>query len=229
MKDNLVDKAVEITDAAKKESIVLRIMGALAVRIHSADLVPLHKKLGRELTDIDLIGYRRQEREITAFLERLGYHELKAGVTPGLYASRKIYLTDKGDHIDVFFDKIEMCHSIDFRGRLEADYPTIPLAELVLEKLQIVKINEKDIKDMIILLIGHELGKERDQIDAWTISDLLSRDWCFYYTFTTNLKKVKEYSQKYPELTKDQTNRIADRIDRFLAMIEEAPKTMAWK
>ena len=38
-----------------------------------------------------------------------------------------------------------MCHDIPFKDRLEIDYPTIPLAELLLEKMQIVQINEKDL------------------------------------------------------------------------------------
>jgi hypothetical protein len=52
-----------------------------------------------------------------------------------------------------------MNHIIEFKDRLEKDYPTIPLEELMLEKLQIVKINEKDIKDLIVLILEHEIGE----------------------------------------------------------------------
>ena len=67
----------------------------------------------------------------------------------------------RGLHIDVFYDRLEFCHTIPLVDRLEADAPTIPLAELVLSKLQIVKINEKDVIDLILLLLDHPVGSGR--------------------------------------------------------------------
>lgn len=68
------------------------------------------------------------------------------------------YDKQNGFSIDIFLDRLEMCHDIDFKGRLELDYPTIPLAEMLLEKLQIVQINEKDVKDVIILCASTKLA-----------------------------------------------------------------------
>ena len=36
--------------------------------------------------------------------------------------------------------------------------PTIPVTELLLSKLQIVKINEKDVVDVVLLLLDHPIG-----------------------------------------------------------------------
>src|SRR5947209_11073668 len=39
---------------------------------------------------------------------------------------------------------MQMCHTIDFRSRLNIDKRTVSLADLMLTKLQIVEVNEKD-------------------------------------------------------------------------------------
>jgi len=79
-----------------------------------------------------------------------------------------------------------------FLKRLEIDYPTISLADLLLEKMQIVKLNEKDILDTIVMLREHDVGEgDKETINSDRVSGLLSDDWGFYYTVTTNLGKIK--------------------------------------
>ena len=105
--------------------------------------------------------------------------------------------------IEVFFDKLEMNHTISFNKRLEADSPTLPLSELLLQKTQIVKINEKDIKDIIVLLRAHDVGKRDNEtinLEALAQAGLIS-DWGFYYTVTTNLQKVKDFTRNNDTLT----------------------------
>ena len=64
--------------------------------------------------------------------------------------------------VDVFYDLLSFSHEVWFRDsvdgdRLELDFPTIPLADIVLEKLQIHRINRKDLVDLFMLLSGHEI------------------------------------------------------------------------
>jgi len=63
-----------------------------------------------------------------------------------------------GLHIDIFYEKLDFCHVIYWKDRLDVDHPSIPLAEMLLEKMQIVQINEKDIIDTIMLLLEHSLA-----------------------------------------------------------------------
>ena len=58
---------------------------------------------------------------------------------------------------------------------------------------------------------------------------MMRQDWGFYYTFTTNLKRVPEYLSEFSSIRDDQRNVIQGRIDGLLAAIEAAPKTLAWK
>jgi len=132
--------------------------------------------------------------------------------------------------VDVFFDKLEMCHTIDFRNRLRLDKPTITLADMLLEKMQIVKINEKDIIDTIVLLRAHDIGEnDKDKVNIKYVSKLLSNDWGFYYTVTMNLKKVKELCKKYNVLSNEDMKDVTSKIDRILEKIEKEPKSMKWK
>jgi hypothetical protein len=110
------------------------------------------------------------------------------------------------------------------------DDPTIPLADIVLEKLQIVEINPKDIKDLILLFLEHDVGDvDKETINGKYIAELLSKDWGFYYTSTINLKKVTSLMGQYLELSSDESKTIHQSVDKLLAMIENQPKSMGWK
>jgi hypothetical protein len=113
---------------------------------------------------------------------------------------------------------------------LEVDKPTVPLAELLLQKLQVVNFTEKDLKDAIILILEHEMANGDDEtINTKRIAELLSDDWGFYYTATTNLKKIKNGVDRYDILSEKAKEIIRERIDILTKAIEEQPKTMKWK
>ena len=135
-----------------------------------------------------------------------------------------------GIHIDIFFDKLNFCHMIRWANRLEQDSPTIPLAEMLLEKMQIVKINEKDIIDTIMLLLEHPLGdRDVDTINIARISSLCSQDWGLWRTLTMNLRKVAQLGQGYKELGASEISHLAAQVEAALQKIDQEPKTLSWK
>jgi hypothetical protein len=136
-----------------------------------------------------------------------------------------------GIHIDVFLDELSFCHKIPFKGRLEVDSPTLPLAELTLEKTQIITLNPKDIKDMLILLAAHPVGdNDKETINGKHIASLLSKDWGLYYTTTLSLEKIRKGVETYGQSFSEQdVANIRARIDQLSKMIEEAPKSLSWK
>jgi len=225
-----VTEALRIVEAGKEKGIILRIMGACAVRIHCSKKPQF--LLERKLTDIDLMSYTRFASSMEKFFKSLGYEQLPTILPRGISLGRHIYYNKEiGITVDVFFDKLEFCHTIDFRGRLELDYPTITLADIMLEKLQIVKITEKDILDLIALLYEHEIGMsdDKDVINGRYIARLLSKDWGFYYTATTNLNKVKSYLQSSELLKEEERKIVTEKIDKLLQLIENEPKSLKWK
>jgi hypothetical protein len=114
-----------------------------------------------------------------------------------LYGGNRVALTSNEDpsvHADVFLDKLEFNHDVEFGERLLVDKYTIPLAELLLEKMQIVKINRKDIVDTIMLLREHEVGHaDNETVNTEVISKIMANDWGFYNTFMKNLNIVSEH------------------------------------
>jgi len=229
--DAFLEEALRIIERARGEGIPIRIMGAIAIRLHAKKILGQGQPLKRNITDMDFVGYSNHKTKIETFITDLGYEQRKAMLTPGLLLNRLIFFSkkDPSKHIDVFLDQLQMCHTINFRNRLEVDYPTIPLAELLLEKMQIVKISEKDIKDMLVLLVEHDIGKvDHETINAELIAETLSRDWGFYYTVTTNLSNLKKFTESY-KISEEEKSIITERIDKLVQRIESEPKSLRWK
>lgn len=229
-KKDLVEETVKIVEDARERGIVTRAIGACAFRLHCIEFRYLFDSLGRELTDIDIVTYAKYRGGLGVLLVELGYLPDERYIA--LYGERRLIYCheNKRSKVDVFVDKLEMCHTIDFKGRLELDFPTITLADMFLEKMQIVEINEKDIKDAIVLLLEHKIGAGDDEtINTKYIAKLLARDWGFYHTVTTNLNKVRYFSRKYEVLTDENREHLTSQIDQLLEYIERESKSLGWK
>lgn len=146
---------------------------------------------------------------------------------------RQIYFQPKGwFYVDVFYDKLLVAnHPLDFRGRLEIDSPTITPTDLLLEKVQIVFPDEKDVKDSMLLLRAHEISdqEEENKIGAKFIVNKLASDWGFWYTVTTNLKGLKQRVGVDEKLTDEEKQDLTSKMDKLLTVIESEPKSTGWK
>jgi hypothetical protein len=225
--ENELSRIINASDAA---GVVLRVIGSLAFQIHCLEYGYIQEMLGRSYTDIDFAAYRSQTREVQCLMADLGYIERK-NILLFSEGDRSIFdHPEIGIYVDVFYDKLDFCHVIKWNNRLEVDSPTIPLAEMLLEKMQIVEINEKDIIDTVMLLLEHPLADgDEETVNIQRIAKLCSQDWGLWRTTTINLRKVKLHSQKYEKLGEDQKIRVASQIDTALNRIEAEPKTLAWR
>ncbi len=224
-------EAWRVVDNAKDQGLTIRVLGALAFRIHCPQWTPLHAALGRVITDIDFIAYGENRKAVIELLKELGYI-MNRDQLRLMRLYRRYMLDDPTNnrHIDVFFDRLDFCHTIEFQDRLEIDYPTISLADLMLEKLQIVELNEKDVIDVIVLLREHEVGDGDEEIvDSGYISELLAIDWGFYYTATTNLKKIRDYLLNHKTIMNIDKKIVEAKINQLYERIEETPKSKKWK
>jgi hypothetical protein len=226
-RESLDEEAERILQGAEEKGITLRLLGGMAVSIRcpSASRPPL----SRRRVDIDVMGRRKDVAKINQLFKELGYKPRER--FNALHGSRLIF-NDIGNQrrVDVFLDVFQMCHKFDFRNRLALEQKTIPLSDLLSTKLQIVEINEKDIKDIFAILLDHEVseGEGPDSIDAGYISKLCAEDWGVYKTFTTNLERLAG-SAEGMGLNPEQNKRIADRVGKLKKSIEAAPKSMGWK
>jgi len=223
-------EAARLVDAANADGVTLRLLGALAFATRCPNHAYLQDQLGRAYTDIDFGGYGRQVRQIQQLLAREGYVEDSA-----------VYVESQGTrlvlehpltklHLDVFLDQLDFCHTVSWKERLELDQRTIPLAEMLLQKMQIVEINEKDLIDTIMLLLEYPLGDGDDgEINMALVAATCAKDWGWWRTLTMNLDKVRQMAATYPQLTDEQKARVSDQVSAALDRIEAAPKGMAWR
>ncbi|MBS7645734.1 MAG: hypothetical protein QXR65_07270 [Candidatus Bathyarchaeia archaeon] len=230
---NLIEEATKILNEAENRNIIVRVMGAIAFRLHSPNFSWIHEKFNREISDVDFVTYSKYSAEVTKLLEEFGYRMERA---LAVYETKRriFYPNNRKYVVDVFLDELNMCHKINFKHRLEVDYPTIPLAELLLEKLQIIEFTKKDFIDVIMLLREHEVANnDSEAINREVITNLLSDDWGFYYTATNNLKKLKGFLVEHCDisgvLSDSDIKNIDEKIGFILKAIDEAPKTMKWK
>ena len=198
-----VDEALNLVRDADAKGIRLRILGSVAYRLQCPNNLHLFQDTKRALTDVDFGAEKKQNRAIRDFLVARGYVP-DEGIYMASEGARHAYLhRDTGLNVDVFADELYFCHRIPFKGRLDLDSPTICTTDLLLEKMQIVEINLKDFKDTIVLMLEHPLSHEQPgpkSIDADYIVDIMRQDWGFYYTFTTNLKRVPDYLDQFSSL-----------------------------
>ena len=224
------ETAVRLVELAAEGGLTLRLLGSLAFQIHCNQYGHLQEEMGRAYTDIDYAAYSDEAHLVDPFLTSLGYRG-EAEINLYFAGERMIFHDPTGSfHVDVFFDKLAFCHEIDWTGRLHLDSPTIPLAELLLEKMQIVKINEKDIIDTIMLLLEHPLGDDDSEtINIALVSQACASDWGLWRTVTMNLEKVATLSATYDELGEQEKKMVSAKVTGALERIEEEPKTLGWK
>lgn len=217
-------------ESEENQPLIMRLIGALAFRTHCPQYGYIQDKLGRKFTDFDFASYPRFVKNIRAVLTALGYEEDRQ-VTQ-LFGDRRMVFHDPafGRHIDVFFNSLDFCHRVNFVDRLERERYTLPLAELLLEKMQIVQINEKDLIDSIMLLREHPIGDtDEETINAAVIARTLGSDWGFWRTVTGNLKVLEEVLDHYEGLAEEDRRIVRERIKELERRIEAQPKSLAWK
>lgn len=219
-----------IIKASDDSGILIRVIGSLAFQMHCPEYGYLQAALGRAYTDIDFAAYRKQSKQIQDLMTALGYTENRE-VFIASEGERAIYdKTNSGLHVDIFYEKLDFCHTIYWKDRLEVDSPTIPLTELLLEKMQIVQINEKDVIDTIMLLLEHPLGDtDMETINIKRTAALCASDWGLWRTTTMNLDKVKQLAHGYSLLSADRKAKVEAQVNGILARLEQEPKPLTWR
>jgi len=229
-KADLIEEAQRILEFANKKNIVMRLLGGVAIKMHCPTYDYLFKAMGRRIPDIDLVTYNKYHKELSEIFTELGYEEDR--MMRMLYFGKRLIFYDHPNnrHLDIFVDKLKMCHEIDFKGRLEIDYPTASLVDMFLSKMQVVQLNERDVIDTMVLLREHEVGNsDKETINSEYLAKLLASDWGLWKTITMNLEKVKSLLAKYEALTETDRQHVLAKADKLLEIIEKEPKSTKWR
>jgi hypothetical protein len=226
--EDLVDEAKTLISEATKKGVILRVFGGVAIKHHCPSAG--HSPLDRHIADIDLFGLSKQGRAIQRVFADLSY--IPAQSFNALHGNRRMMFFESKSHVrrDVFLDSFVMCHKFDFRKRLEVDNFSISLSDLLMTKLQVVEIEERDYKDIVCIILDHELASSEaeETINKEYIADICSDDWGIYRTLTQNLEKTQAYLQ-HLNLENSKKEAAEAKMKSLAATIEQAPKSMKWK
>lgn len=218
-----------LVQAAEAQGVWLRLVGGLAVKVHSPQAT--QGVLGRVYADMDFVVEREGGRKLAGLMPALGYQPNKAVNTLQGDRRQLYYHSLHQQQIDIFVGDFEMCHKIPLNGRLRLEPFTIPLAELFLTKAQIVHLNQKDAFDLFALLLEHPVGKsDQETINHQIIANLCAQDWGLYTTLLLTLQKLEAIlAENQPQLTADQTQTIHHRLQAIHQAAHATPRSTAWQ
>jgi len=208
----------------------MRLIGSLAFRIQCPDTKYMEYDNQRYLTDIDFVAYGAQMEKVQDLFLDLGWSENQNVLRLFGHQRRIFYHPTEPIHSDVFVDKLRFCHDIDFRGRLEIDDRTISLVDLLLEKLQIVEINRKDLIDVMVLLSQHSIstsGGREGRIDGPYLARLCGREWGWWRTASMNIEKTAHFASEY--LQAEDADRVRRKLDQLSELIAHQPRSLKWR
>ncbi len=218
-------------DEARIRGIILRLFGGVAVLYHCPSAS--HRALQRSYPDLDFFGTSKQSRSIQKLFSDLGYEPNQR--FNALNGDTRLIFEDPANQrrADIFLDILHMCHTLHIGKRLAQDDYTITISDLLMTKLQIVEINEKDVRDIIAILQDHDVANsvapgDKEKIDSNYIAGLCASDWGLDTTITLTLKKIPGLITRY-DLAESEKATVQERINRFLEAIEDAPKSLKWK
>ena len=215
---DIVEEGRRVLDAAARKNVPLRLLGGVAVRLHT-DL------LEREYKDLDFATTKKGSGDTQTLLRELGY-EPHVGFNAMNARERLLFFDDPhGRQVDVFVGSFRMCHQIPLERRLGEQADTVPLAELLLTKLQIIELNEKDVRDAVALLATQDVTDDDAGLNGARVAELCCEDWGLWRTITRNLEQVGSHVGSYAV----DRELVTARLGSLLARIENAPKSRAWR
>lgn len=221
--------ATRVVHAAAERGVPLRLLGGQAVRLLTPDFPP-RSRAGQ---DLDLASVASEKGEVEALLAELGFEGDRR--FNALHGHKQLYFVGPGGGpaVDVIMDRLEMCHVLEFRDRIERMPYTLDVTDLLLSKLQVVEQNEKDVQDITYLLAAFEVreGDEPGTIGLARLGRIVADDWGWWRTVTGNLDRLVE-------LLRGELARLVppgarfDPVEQALALrrhAEEVPKSLRWK
>ena len=240
----MLDDARRIVEEASQRGICVRLLGAVAIRLNSSKYADLFLRLDRlksenKFTDVDLAAYGKQRLQVRRLLHDLGFEVNRQSLLMHGNSRMIFENAQKGYSIDVFFDKLQFSHDVEFGrgpdgGRLGLNPLTLPSVDLVLEKLQIHEINEKDLKDLVLLFAANTVGNSDDEnvINGKHIASVLSNDWEFWYDTKLNLEKLLKFLNNYVDqklIEAEAAATVRSRVEQLTRFIDEEPKSKDWQ
>jgi hypothetical protein len=223
--DDPLPEAMALAEGAATAGLGLKLLGGLAVRVLCPDFPP---RLRRD-QDIDFACLSKERKKVAAYLADSGCQPDR--MFNSLNGDRQMYfVAPSGRPVDVMVDRLTMCHTLDLRPSFGRQRLTVDAIDVLLSKLQIVELNEKDARDIIYMLSALPLGGEGVSLDTDRYGKLLGADWGWWRTVTGNLAKLPGLITAKPELVPaGAAFDPLEQIQRLSQLADDAPKTVKWR
>jgi hypothetical protein len=220
-------EALRLVELAASRGVPLRVIGGVAVALHAQG--ELHPALRRSYGDIDLVAPRKGDRRTLELLVDAGYESNERfNSMSGVHDRLVAYDTVHRRQLDVFVGAFKMCHVVPF-DRFDADSPTVPLAELLLTKLQIVRLNAKDVQDVAAILLEHPVGEhDQETVNGARVAQLCAADWGLWRTTRGSIESLGEAFARLP-LEDTERQLLQERLAALWERVEREPKSMRFK
>jgi hypothetical protein len=227
-----VEEARRIMEASRDGGVTLRVIGGVGVALVAPTIGLLMPR--RTYHDIDLVA-PAGAAAITRVMTALGYEPARE--FNALNGSERLLFHDAGGRrVDVFIDTLRMCHELPFRDRLASEaWPwTLPPADLLLSKLQIVEQTARDAQDVLALLADHELVEsDSDGIELPRLRQVCGADWGWWRTVDDNLERLIarwiEPTAAGNSAPVGARSSALDRARALRAVLAACPKSMGWR
>jgi hypothetical protein len=219
-------ESTRILDEARRRNTVLRLVGGLAIHIHCTE----HSFCDRRYGDIDFVGLKTQYKSIVEVMKEVGYME-NSNMTMSTGGSRLLFeRPGTTDHIDVFLDHIDIEHEVNLKDRLDIEKETISISDLLLVKLTITRLNEKDIRDIITMMKDIRIGHDDSvgTINITYIAELCAKSWGLHHDVMASLRRTLDFLPRFA-LSESIGSEVADRLEALENEILKAPKSFRWR
>jgi hypothetical protein len=226
---DITAEARRLLAAIEGAGVDARLIGGMAIRLLAGDRMP--STFERAIQDLDFILAKRHRQQFNSLLIEAGYQPQER--FNALHGAHRLLYDDLSHdrQVDVFVESFSMCHELPLADRIPFRRQTLPAADVLMTKLQIVRLNEKDRRDLYALLHTHDVSpgsNAEDTVDVDRIVALTSNDWGLQHTFELNLDRLRDGLSEQL-LDPAEAAAIAQRIDVIAKALADAPKTRKWK
>src|SRR4029078_1372995 len=150
----------------------------------------------RAYKDIDLVTLKGRGKRVSELMTGMGYEDDRAFNATNGHRRLLYYDPPHGRQVDVFVGTFEMCHSIPITERIDLHASAVPLAELLLTKMQIVELNAKDQADILTILYHHDVAETDagggNAVNAARVAQLCAGDWGLWRTTKLNVERTRD-------------------------------------
>jgi hypothetical protein len=217
-----IDETRRLLRAAEAAGVPLRAVGGIGVALRAPSISRLEPP--RQYHDIDLVGRAGSSTRVGELMARAGY--AAADRFNKLNGSERLLFHDPdGRRVDVFLERLRMCHTLEFGSRLAIDRDTLPIADLALSKLQIVEQTPRDEADLVALLADHELTDDDAGLSLRRVVGVCANDWGWWRTVVDNLERLTASVEPATPTHAAARARAADLRDA----LDSAPKSAGWQ